>query len=88
MKVDQMLRVGSGQGCRSIFYTEMMRKVYLQSFFGSVFVIDFLDNKFNRYKPNVYLKKADIDQAKTWVTRSNKAREVGRGRPPGPLFLE
>ena len=32
--------------------------------------------KFNRPQPNVYLEKANVDQAKTWVTSSNKANDL------------
>ena len=33
-------------------------------------------NNFNRPQPNVYLEKANVDQAKTWVTSSNKANDL------------
>merc|ERR1719219_1480398 len=31
---------------------------------------------FNRPQPKVYLEKANVDQAKTWVTSSNKANDL------------
>ena len=33
-------------------------------------------NNFNRPQPKVYLEKANVDQAKTWVTSSNKANDL------------
>merc|ERR1719510_2138887 len=33
-------------------------------------------NNFNRPQPNIYLEKANIDQAKRWVTSSHKTNDL------------